>query len=260
MPHAPKSSLAALALAGSLVLGGCAATPLLLDPEGTTLAGRLAGPKPVAGVAAPPAPSAAASVAKSEIPAAKPAAVQAGGTLALARALRDKGDRAKALLELERARAEKPKDRDLAREAGIVALELGQLDKARKALEAALDPVKPDWHTVSALGTAHATGGNQREAQAHFKQALAIKPDHQPTLNNLALSYALDGNLAEAEKTLKSAAATGQSTAQIQENLALVLALSGKFADAEKIAAGVMPKDKAKANMVYVRSLTQQGS
>lgn len=165
--------------------------------------------------------------------------------LALARALRDKGEKMKALAELERGRKEKPADRDLAREAGIVALELGQIDKAKKALEVALDPAQPDFHTLSALGTAHASSGNQRDAQAHYQKALALKPDHRPTLNNLALSYALEGNLAKAESTLKSASRGAETPQQLKENLALVMALSGKFDDAEKIAAGIMPKAKA---------------
>jgi Flp pilus assembly protein TadD len=181
--------------------------------------------------------------------------------LALARSLRDKGDRAKALIELERGRAEAPGNRELAREAGLIALELGQTDKARKSLEAAIDPARPDWQTLSALGTALAAAGKQPEAQANFKRALVLKPDHRPTLNNLALSYALDGKLADAEKTLRAAGVgDAESPRQMKENLALVMALAGKYDDAERLATKVLPKDKAKANIVYVRSLTQQGS
>lgn len=57
------------------------------------------------------------------------------------------------------------------------------------------------------------------------------------------------------------------SSPQIEENLALalalalvlVLALAGKYDAAEKIAKGVLPKDKAEANMVYLRTLTAKG-
>ncbi|MGE0701341.1 MAG: tetratricopeptide repeat protein [Hyphomicrobiaceae bacterium] len=185
---------------------------------------------------------------------------QDNASLSLARSLRDKGDKPRALVELERAQARSPKDRAIALEAGILALELGHLDKARRSLEAANDPAKPDWHTLAALGTVAATDGNQREAQTYFKRVLELKPNHQPTLNNLALSYALDGKLAEAESTLKRLTAGGQPPRQVQENLALVLALSGKHAEAEKIATGVLAKDKAKANIAYVRAMTQQGS
>lgn len=146
----------------------------------------------------------------------------------------------------------------MAREAGILALELGQIDKAKKSLTTALDQAAPDFHTLAALGTAHASSGNQRDAQAHFKRALELKPDHQPTLNNLALSYALDGDLAKAEAALKAAAKGPQASQQVKENLALVLALAGKYDDAEKVAAGVMPKAKAAANMAYLRQLTDK--
>ncbi|MDX2156825.1 MAG: tetratricopeptide repeat protein [Hyphomicrobiaceae bacterium] len=178
--------------------------------------------------------------------------------LETARALRVKGDRAKALAELERVRRERPNDREIARETGLVALELGQLDKAVSALAAAHDPAKPDHRTLSALGTAHASSGNQKEAQAYFQQALALKPDHHATLNNLALSYALEGDLAKAERMLK-AASTGTSSARVKENLALVLALAGKYDDAEQLAANVMPKAQVAANMVYLKSLKRTG-
>jgi Flp pilus assembly protein TadD len=181
--------------------------------------------------------------------------------LALARSLRDKGDRAKALIELERGRAEAPGNRELAREAGLIALELGQTDRARKHLEAAIDAARPDWQTLSALGTALAAAGKQTEAQSHFKRALALQPNHRPTLNNLALSYALDGKLADAEKTLRAAGVGEADTPrQMKENLALVMALAGKYDDAERLATKVLPKAQAKSNIVYVRSMTQQGS
>lgn len=182
------------------------------------------------------------------------------GALAVAREMRLKGDRKKALVELERARRDKPDDKLLAREEGLVALELGQLDKAKKSLEAAADPDKPDWHTLSALGTLHATSGNQKLAQQYFLRALEQKPDHQATLNNLALSYALQGNLAKAEKTLRTAAAKNSGgAAHINENLALVVGLSGKFDDAQKIAGAVMPKEQAERNIAYLRQIAQPG-
>lgn len=186
------------------------------------------------------------------------ASASSASKLQLVRSLRDKGDRARALAEAEKARTDKPSDREMAREAGLLALELGQLDKARNALEAALDPAAPDWRTLSALGTVHATAGNQREAQARFTRALALKPDHQPTLNNLALSYVLEGNLAKAEKTLK-AASRGEDVRKVQENLAIVLALAGRHDDAIEVAKGVMPKEVAEANLAYLRTITKQG-
>ncbi|MEZ5817472.1 MAG: tetratricopeptide repeat protein [Hyphomicrobiaceae bacterium] len=247
-----KERVASLAIAATLLLGGCAATPLALGPDGnvsTASIGTTGGQQ-----------SAKAGEEQKQV-GSKDAAARGAGRLAAARALRKKGDRAKALAELDRARTEAPENREIAREAGLIALELGQLDKSRKALEASLDPAKPDLQTLSALGTALAAAGKQREAQGYFKKALALKPDHRPTLNNLALSYALDGKLADAEKTLRKAGVgDADSPKQMKENLALVMALAGKFDDAERVATKVLPKQQAQANIAYVRSLTKQGS
>lgn len=250
---------AAILIAGAVVLGGCAgAGGPSLGPVAGITTGSVDAQPGANGAAAASKSDAGDKVATTTAGAAKGVAAVPGSTLALARSLRDKGDKTKALAELERGRKEKPGDRELAREAGILALELGQLDRAKTSLMAALDPAKPDFHVLSALGTVHASSGNQQDAQANFRHALKLRPDHQPTLNNLALSYVLDGELAKAESTLKSASKNGQTTQQVKENLALVLALSGKYDDAEKVVADVMPKAKAAANMAYLRSLTEK--
>jgi len=250
-----RTTRAAIAITGTLVLGGCAATPLTLSPDGGAVTGSIA-----EGKAGSRATDSSNDTARSGQRIAKDAPRRSADRLAAARGFRDKGDRPRALVELERGLAEHPGDRDLAREAGLVALELGHTDKARTSLELAIDPKQPDWQSISALGTALAASGKQSQAQTQFKKALALKPGHRPTLNNLALSYALDGKLAEAEKTLKAAGVSeAASPRQMKENMALVMALAGKYDDAEKLAAAVLPKAKAQANMVYVRSLTQQG-
>ena len=259
-----KRAVAALVMTASLSLAGCAGSSMLGGSAGTVATtatspaasgeGTASASRKVAAGLAPVSASASQTSPQGADASARPA----GSKLQLVRSLRAKGDRTRALAEAEKARAEKPADRELAREVGLLALELGQPDKARKALEAANDPAAPDWRTLSALGTAHATAGNQREAQAHFTRALALKPDHQPTLNNLALSYVLDGNLAKAEKTLK-AASRGEDAKKVQENLAIVLALAGRHDDAIQVARGVMPKEVAEANIAYLRTITKQG-
>lgn len=251
----PRPYMILVSFVGSLLLGGCAASPLGISADGGIVTASATGGR--GGSVGTGAPGAA------ETGGAATSKTRSGrGTdrLAVARSLRDKGDRAKALIELERGRAEAPGNRELAREAGLIALELGQADKARKHLEGALDPARPDGPTLSALGTAFAAAGKQTEAQSHFKRALVLQPSHRPTLNNLALSYALDGKLADAEKTLKAAGVGEADTPrQMKENLALIMALAGKYDDAERLATKVLPKAQAKSNIVYVRSMTQQG-
>lgn len=251
-----KSGPMAAAIAGTLLLAGCAGSSGLLgNVPATAATGALPMPVSDGGGATSAAAPRTAAVKGPQASSAAPGTSR----LQLVRALRAKGDKTRALAEAERARVEKPGDRELARETGLIALELGQIDKARKALEAALDPASPDWRTLSALGTTLASAGNQREAQSHFLRALELKPDHQATLNNLALSYALDGNLAKAEKTLKSAD-RAEAPAKVKENLAIVLALAGRYDDAVQVAKGVMAKEAAEANIAYLKTITQSGS
>ncbi len=239
-----------------ILLGGCAGG-----------AGLGIGPDATGSLAASGSPSASPSAAENSKVAktntgnanAASGAENVPASIAHARALRANGDKVKALAALEEASQKAPSDKAIARELGFMALEMGKLDKSRRALTASLDASKPDWRTLSALGTVQASDGNQKAAQAHFKRALALKPDHVATLNNLALSYALEGDLAKAEKTLRSVPGN-QSSQKVKENLMLVLALAGKYGAAEKVADDVMPKANVASNLAYVKSLTQKGS
>jgi Flp pilus assembly protein TadD len=255
MMHASTTPIA-MVFVSSLLLSGCSTGPGL-GGTGNLTTSSINQPTP-----APRTGAASAEPVRRETTAmpAAPASGDADKLLLAARALRLKGDKQGALAMLERGRGQMPGDRRLARDAGLIALDLGEIGKAKSALEAAHDPAKPDWRILSALGTVYASAGNQKQAEAQFKQALELNPGHQPTLNNLALSYALDGRLDKAEGTLRTAAARGEPPPQLKENLALVMALAGKYGDAETLAAGVLPKREAAANVAYVRSLTQSGS
>jgi Flp pilus assembly protein TadD len=250
-------------LSRSYLVGSLSAAAVAVALSGCAGGGGIG---PLAGLAtgstAPPAESSVAAPVKASptaTPVAAKAATEAVASAAVreARAIRAKGDVKRALAGLERVQAAQPSDREIAREIGYLALQLGELDKARKALELGIDPAHLDWRAVAALGAVHAHLGDQPAAQTQLKKALELNPGHGPTLNNLALSYALAGKLAKAESTLR-VAAKGAPTKQIKENLALVLALAGKYADAEQAVDGVMPKPKVVANMEYLRSLKQK--
>jgi Flp pilus assembly protein TadD len=175
--------------------------------------------------------------------------------LAYARALRAAGARAQALAVLDKASAANQGRRQLLFERGLLALELGQAEKAEALLRKAYDPKMRDWRIHSALGTALASRGKQQEAQVQFAKALALAPDHPIVLNNLALSYALDGKPDEAETLLRRAQRSGSQSLQIRQNLALVLALRGKYDEAKTVAESALPADKAAQNLAYLKTL-----
>jgi Flp pilus assembly protein TadD len=186
--------------------------------------------------------------------------MNADATIAAARALRTEGDPKGALALLERSAVEQPSNRALQRERGLLALELGQIAKAEPLLRQALDNSKTDWQTHSAFGAALASAGRHQEAQQQFAKALALAPDHPSILNNLALSYALEGKPAEAERLLRIAAARRDTAPQVKQNLALVLGAGGKLAEAQKLSNSTLPRAKADANTVYLKSLSEQAN
>lgn len=166
-----------------------------------------------------------------------------------ARALRTSGKKKEALATLDKAQGA-DKDPALMGERGLLALELGQVDKAVDLLGRAQTASKPDWRMQSAYGAALSAAGRQKEAQDQFAKALTAAPGQPSILNNLALSYALEGRHDEAEKTLRQASAAS-GDAQTRQNLALILGLKGKTAEARQITEATLPPDKAKENITF---------
>jgi Flp pilus assembly protein TadD len=192
-----------------------------------------------------PVTSAAPKVAAADIEVSAPVA----SSIRKARDLRAEGKKAEALELLDKT-ANADKDKALIGERGLLALELGKVDKAVDLLARAQNPAKPDWRMQSAYGAALSAAGRQKEAQEQFSKALAAAPGQPSILNNLALSYALEGRHDEAEKTLRQASAQSGDP-QARQNLALILGLNGKTGEARAITEATLPPDKAKDNLAY---------
>ncbi len=171
-----------------------------------------------------------------------------------ARAMRDRGEKAKALEMLEKA-PDADKDIALVKERGLLAAELGNLGKAEQLLRKAQDPARPDWRVHSALGATLSANGQQEQARIELKKALALAPDHPSILNNLALTYAMEGNQDEAERTLRKALSQNGPEQQPKQNLALVLGIKGNIDEARRVTAGALPPEKAAANIAYLEGL-----
>jgi Flp pilus assembly protein TadD len=171
----------------------------------------------------------------------------AEAAVAAAGILRRQGDKSGALALLDQTAATTPNDARLFRDRGLLALELGAISRARDHLQHAVAHGSRDWQTHSALGTALAASGKQKDAQRHFAEALKQAPDHPVVLNNLALSLALDGKRDEAEQMLRRAATSSQKAgdARVAQNLALVSRISS--AKSETKPAQVTPATKSSA-------------
>ncbi|MDX2258343.1 MAG: tetratricopeptide repeat protein [Hyphomicrobiaceae bacterium] len=225
------------AAASALITGGCAQSGLQL---------------PIAGFTDAAAPLTTGSIGSSASPL---VGTDVPGAIAKARELKAAGSKTEALDHLDAAAASAPDDRNLARERGLLALELGRTKDAETLLQQAHDPAAPDWQTLSALGSALAASGRQKEAQARFAEALKLAPNHPSILNNLALSYALDGQRDRAVAVLRQAAGSGEADPRTRQNLALLLGLDGKTEEARKVAASVLPPGTAAANLAYLDDL-----
>jgi Flp pilus assembly protein TadD len=169
-----------------------------------------------------------------------------------ARALRAKGEKQRALALLEQAASSDTGNKALLAEQGLLALDLGQVQKAEALLRKAIDAKSPDWRLHSGLGAAISAQGRQAEAQVEFGKALALAPDHPSVLNNLALSYALEG---KHEERLLRRLAQGAPQSRTRQNLALLLGLKGKIEEARKVSAAALPPDQARANVGYLQAL-----
>lgn len=148
-------------------------------------------------------------------------------------------------------------DRSLAAEYGKLALEMGQSSLAQRLLEAADDPVRPDWKIISARGTAHAKQGHYNQAIPLYERALLLSPNQPSVVSNLAMAHAANGEAPRAEAMLRKIAEGPGADAKIRQNLALVLSLQGKYDEARAISAKDVPNEHASANVEYVRQMVR---
>lgn len=158
-----------------------------------------------------------------------PPSAKTTGILAEARALRRSGEKKKAFERIEAAMAEAaPADHTLLVESGLLALEIGNLDKAERYLKQANDPAGSDWRVLSGLGVAASSQGRPEDARRYFKAALMISPGQPAVLNNLAMASVLERKTGEAERMLRDAAKAAPQSDRIKQNLALAQGLKAR--------------------------------
>lgn len=177
--------------------------------------------------------------------------------LAYAQNLKTIGQKKEALAVLQQASLVHGTNRELAADYGRLALELDQISVAKKLLEVADDPAKPDWRIVLARGTVLAKEGSYREAITFYERARVLNPEHPSVLNNLALAYTMSGEADRGEQLLRQASATGSDNAKVRQNLALVLGLQGKYSEATKVGSVDLPSSDAQANTALLKQMVK---
>lgn len=239
------------ALTGALMLGACAQTGNELQ------LGSLNEAKPSASTAAARSPSTAKTPADYLARKYAESPTDLNAALDYARHLKASGRKKQAYDVLQQVAIFHPTDKTLASEYGRLALEFDQVSLAKKLLEAADDPSKPDWKVLSARGTVLAKQEQYGEAIAFYQRALALAPDQPSVMSNLALAYAMTGNAAKAEPLLRRAVAIDGGTPRTRQNLALIVGLQGKYDDAQRIAMGDIGAERAAANADYLRRMVK---
>jgi Flp pilus assembly protein TadD len=97
-------------------------------------------------------------------------------------------------------------------------------EAARRAVEAA--PHSPDAHNL--MGLCLDALGNHEGAQAAFRNAMALDPQHTLAQNNLAASEMDRGRLGRAAGLLRGAVGSDPQQKQVRDNLDTVLLLLGR--------------------------------
>lgn len=175
-----------------------------------------------------------------------------------ARALRATGQRDQAAAVLQQASIRSPKNRDVLGAYGRALADSGQFPQALDVLSRAHTPDQPDWRIYNAQGAVLDQMGKHADAQAVYRQALAIAPEEPAILSNLGLSHALSKDLRQAETVLRRAAARPGADTRVRQNLALVMGLQGRFDEAERVATADLPAGEAQANLAYLREMMSQ--
>ena len=177
--------------------------------------------------------------------------------LKYARNLKAMGEKRQAMAVLQQVSIFHGNSRDLASEYGRLALDLDQVQVAKKLLAMADDPTKPDWRVISARGAALAKEGNYNDAIPFFEKALTLSNNQPSVVSNLALAHAMNGEPNKAESMLRLAAASDSQSPRIRQNLALVLGLQGKYDEAKLVAARDIPITNANDNADYLRQVVK---
>ncbi|HFB2048664.1 MAG: tetratricopeptide repeat protein [Hyphomicrobiaceae bacterium] len=154
--------------------------------------------------------------------------------LLYAAALREGGQKARAVSVLRTASAYHAKDLEFLSAYGRTTLDNDETNAAIKILAKADDPKHPDWRTVSARGTAYAKLGRYQDASQQFERALKLAPQNPSVMNNLAMAKAANGDLKLAEALLRKASQMPIIDPKVKQNLGLVLRLQGRTITEEK--------------------------
>ena len=122
-----------------------------------------------------------------------------------------------------------------------------------KAMEASPDNPK----LLLLLGVTKDLAGSHLEAQAYYRDGLVRAPGDPALTVDLALSLAISGNYPNAVSVLQPLAMSAAGTAQERQTLALIYGLNGNTAEAARLGRIDLDDASVEHNLAYYQSLRE---
>lgn len=139
---------------------------------------------------------------------------------------------------------------------GLLLLQAGKNDAAKKMLDSALAQEPTRWRTLNGLGILADLRGDSADALAYFRRAIAQQPDRAELLNNIGYSYYLTDQIEAAQYYFERATTMAPDNRMGWSNLGLVHARQANYPEAVRALERIMTPAEARYATAYVCLLT----
>ncbi len=150
---------------------------------------------------------------------------------------------------------------DARRGLALSMIDMGEPTLAERQLDEALKVDSRDYKTINVMGVSLDMQGRHADAQARYRQGLALRPEDPALRCNLGLSLAISGDVQGAIADLVPAASSAGADARVRQNLALAYALAGDMANSLRYSRRDLSEVGAQSQLsyfIYLRSLSPQ--
>lgn len=134
-------------------------------------------------------------------------------------------------------------------------ISMGQPALAEQQLEAALQSDPKDYRVMNAMGVALDMQGRHEEAQAKYREGIALAPDYLPLRTNMGLSLAITDQATEAIAQLVPVASGPKADARDRQNLAFAYAMAGDPTNALLVSRHDLNEPAAQQQLSYFLQL-----
>jgi Flp pilus assembly protein TadD len=145
----------------------------------------------------------------------------------------------------------KASDQTARRGLALALISMGQPTLAEQQLEAALLADGRDYRTLNAYGVVLDMMGRHAEAQAKYRQGIALAPDYLPLRSNFGLSLAISGQPQDAIAQLAPLASNSAADGRVRQNLALAYAMNGDLESCLQISRKDLDEQSAQRQLSY---------